>query len=127
MIGWHHQRSGHEFEQTPGDSEGQGSLVCCSSWGKEWDQTYWLNSNSRGHSRSHCSLAELSADPSAFTSTWNPTPQFRRAEKVKVLVAQPCLTICNSMNCSPPGSSVHGVLQARMLEWVAMPFSRGSS
>ena len=36
-------------------------------------------------------------------------------------------TLCNPMDCSPPGSSVHGVLQARMLEWVAMPFSRGSS
>ena len=30
MIGWHHQLNGHEFEQTPGDSRGQGSLVCCS-------------------------------------------------------------------------------------------------
>ena len=33
MVGWHHQLNGHEFEQTPGDSEGQESLVCCSSWG----------------------------------------------------------------------------------------------
>ena len=33
MVGWHHQLSGHEFEQTPGVSEGQGSLVCCSPWG----------------------------------------------------------------------------------------------
>ena len=32
MVGWHHQLNGHEFEQTPGDSEGQGSLVCCISW-----------------------------------------------------------------------------------------------
>ena len=38
MVGWHHQLNGHEFEQIPGDSEGQGSLVCCSSWGhKELD------------------------------------------------------------------------------------------
>ena len=36
-------------------------------------------------------------------------------------------TLCDPMDCSPPGSSVCGVLQARMLEWVAMPFSRGSS
>jgi len=34
MVGWHHQLSGHEFEQTTGDSEGQGSLVCCSSSGQ---------------------------------------------------------------------------------------------
>ena len=38
-----------------------------------------------------------------------------------------CLTFCNPVDCSPPGSSVHGILQARILEWVAMPFSRGSS
>ena len=35
MVGWHHQLNGHEFEQTPGDSEGQQSLVCCSPWGRE--------------------------------------------------------------------------------------------
>ena len=40
---------------------------------------------------------------------------------------QSCLTHCNSMDCSPPGSSVHGILQARILEWVAMPSSKGSS
>ena len=33
MIGWHHQLNGHEFEQTLEDSEGQGSLACCSPWG----------------------------------------------------------------------------------------------
>ena len=33
MVGWHHQFNGREFEQTLGDSEGQGSLACCSSWG----------------------------------------------------------------------------------------------
>ena len=33
MLGWHHRLSGHEFEQTLGDSEGQGSLACCSPWG----------------------------------------------------------------------------------------------
>ena len=43
---------------------------------------------------------------------------------LKVWVAQSGLSLCDSMNCSPPGSSVHGILQARTLEWVAMPFSR---
>jgi len=46
---------------------------------------------------------------------------------VKALVTQSCLTLCDPMDCSPPGSSVHGILQARILEWVAMPSSRGSS
>ena len=36
MVGWHHRLSGHVFEQTPGDSTGQGSLVCCSSWGRKY-------------------------------------------------------------------------------------------
>ena len=39
------------------------------------------------------------------------------------LVAQSCLTLCEPMDCSLPGSSLHGILQARTLEWVAMPFS----
>ena len=39
---------------------------------------------------------------------------------------QLCLTICDPMNCSPPGSAVHGILQTRILEWVAMPSSKGS-
>ena len=44
MVGWHHQPNGHEFEQTPGDGEGQGSLGCCSAWGgKESEMTEWLN------------------------------------------------------------------------------------
>ena len=46
MVGWHHRLNGHEFEQAPGDSEGQGSLVCCSPWGlKESDMTEQLNNN----------------------------------------------------------------------------------
>ena len=40
MFEWHHQLNGHEFDQTQGDSEGQGSQVFCSPWGhKEWDTT----------------------------------------------------------------------------------------
>ena len=46
MAGWHHQLYGHEFEQALGDGEGQGSLACCSPWGrKEPDTTEWLNNN----------------------------------------------------------------------------------
>ena len=49
------------------------------------------------------------------------------AKKVKVSVTLTCLTLCDPVDCGPPGSSVHGILQARILEWVAGPFSRGSS
>ena len=45
---------------------------------------------------------------------------------MKVLVAQSCPTLCHPIDCSPSGSAVHGILQARILEWVAVPFSRGS-
>ena len=46
IVGWHHLLDGHEFEKTPGDGDGQGSLVCCSPWGcEEWDTTEKLNSN----------------------------------------------------------------------------------
>ena len=40
---------------------------------------------------------------------------------------QSCPALCDPMDCSPPGSSIHGILQSRILEWVAMPSSRGSS
>ena len=54
----------------------------------------------------------------------------RRAKNlasVSVKVAQSCPNLCDPVDCSPPGSSVHGILQARILEWVAIPFTRGSS
>ena len=48
MVGWHHRLSGHEFEQTLGDSNGQGSLVCCSPWGcKELDMAERLNNSKK--------------------------------------------------------------------------------
>ena len=48
MAGWHHQLTGHEFEQAPRVVEGQGGLVCCSPWGhKESDMTEQLNNNSK--------------------------------------------------------------------------------
>ena len=47
--------------------------------------------------------------------------------KLKVLVTQLCLTLCSPMDYSPPGFSVHGILQTRILEWVSIPFLKGSS
>ena len=48
MVGWHHRLNGHEFEHTPGDSEGHGSLTCCSPWGhKESDSAEQLNNNTK--------------------------------------------------------------------------------
>ena len=50
-----------------------------------------------------------------------------RFTEISVLVTQSCPALCNPMDCSLPGSSVCGLLQARILEWIAIPFSRGSS
>ena len=50
-----------------------------------------------------------------------------RNPSVLCSVAQSCLTLCDPMDCSLPGSCVHGISQARIPEWVAIPFSRGSS
>ena len=47
--------------------------------------------------------------------------------KGKVFITQSCSTLCDPLDCSSPGSSVHGILQTRRLEWVTMPSSRGSS
>ena len=54
MVGWHHQFNGHEFEQAPGESEGQGGLACCSPRGcKESDVIERLNNNSAVHIGAH--------------------------------------------------------------------------
>jgi len=64
--------------------------------------------------RSQALVQYLFISPYLFESKW-------------VLVAQSCLTLCDPMDCSPPGPSVHEIFQARILEWVAISFSRGSS
>ena len=59
--------------------------------------------------------------------SWDPNCCCYHRKKVEVLVAQSCLILCDPMGCSLPGSSVHGTLPARILERIAIPFSRGSS
>ena len=74
------------------------------AWTKALLPTSWVNlDKSTGSSKSH------------FERKW------------KVSVTQSCLTLCNPMNCSPLGSSVYGILQSRILEWVAISSFRGSS
>ena len=58
---------------------------------------------------------------------WRPRISHMKWKKVKVLVAQSCPAFCNPMDCSPQGSTIHGIFQTRILEWVAISFSRGSS
>ena len=60
MVQWHHQLNGHEFEQMPGDSEGQGSLASCSPWGcKQLNMTERLNNNSEEAELSHGEMHQL--------------------------------------------------------------------
>ena len=150
IVGWHHWLSGHEFEQTPGDSDGQGSLACCSPWGrKELDTSEWLNNNN--NSLCQCYIVEYLLlnwqkqsliDFNIYLTTirintctvcvgrcvW----LFKKVVVVKSWCVyakslQSCPTLCHPMVCSSPGSTVYVILQARILEWFALPSSRGSS
>ena len=99
MVGWHHWRYGHEFEQAPGVGDGQGSLACCSSWDhKKLDMAEQLN------------LIKLKALVVVVVVYW----------LIHVWLLRP-------QDCSLPGSSVHGILQARILQSIDIPISRGSS
>ena len=65
-----------------------------------------------------------------YWENWIPTCKSMKLDQFLTLcvclVTQLCLTLCDPMDCSPLDSSVHGILQARIQEWVAIPFSRGS-
>jgi len=84
----------------PEESQGRGSLVGCRLWGRTESDT-----------------TEVAQQQQQATSigTW-----------YVCSVAQSCATLCDPIDCSPPGSSIHGIFQARILEWVAISFSRGS-
>ena len=62
-----------------------------------------------------------------YVTPYNPSPVQPAVRNASCMHAQSCLTLCDPMDCSPPGSSIHGIFQARILEWVAIPFSRRSS
>ena len=103
----------------------------------------------RGHTDPHPSLLKIRiwefyripncrTDPKGYKLEWDPyrlaTVSFSLPCLLGVCIiscvcmhAQSCPTLCNPMDCSPPGSSVHGISQARILEWVAISSSRGSS
>ena len=75
MVGWHHGLNGHEFEQAPGDSEGQGSLLCCSPWScKELDTSKQLNNSwkaGRGREANGC---QTGRDPGTQRPQCSPLP-----------------------------------------------------
>ena len=120
-------------------------------WGhKEWDTTEWLNNNHNHNTPTQTARIQGTDDvkcwqgceaPGTLTHCWWECNMVRPHGRqlgsfsqnstyfyyVCMLVAQLCPTLCDPTDHSPPGSSVHGTFQARILEWVAIPFSRESS
>ena len=78
-------------------------------------------------------LSHMASFRTSILSEWLDAVTVRKAENLNfgfylcAQLLQSCLTLCDPMDCSPPDSSVPGILQAGILEWVAMPSSRGSS
>ena len=114
----------------PGESHGRRSLVGYSPRGTESDMTEWLmtllalpytTSPDSGHLWNSFHFLKLMSIWGDAFGCFKPPTHVR----VKSLQSRP--TLCSPMDCSPPGFSVHGILQARTLEWVAVPSSRGSS
>ena len=101
MVGWHHQLNGHESEQALGVADEQGTLACCSPWGrKELDTAEQLN-----WTELMCVCVCVCV---CIYTKWS-----------EVKVTQLCPTLCD-----PMGYTVLGILQARVPEWVAFSFPR---
>ena len=116
----------------PKKSHGKRSLVGYSPWGhKELDMTEWpalskqgIKSSERKQIMSNgewCPNEELVKKTNTYKPTWSESSSESESE-----VTQSYLTLCDPMDCSLTGSSVHGIFQARVLEWIAISFSRGS-
>ena len=102
--------SGNPVVKTSPSNEGDAGLI--SDWGAKILHALWPKSQSI-QQKQYCNKFNKDLKNSPWVLVW-------------VLDAQLCPTLCNPMDWSPPGSSVHGILQGRILEWVAISFSRGS-
>ena len=124
MVGWHHWLNGHELEQAPGHSEGQGSLMCCCPWGHK-SQTWlsnWTTTEQEVVSNfwtPHIQNQILGIHKHLFTILLlndNTNDVSKDVIKLRMYsvqfssVAQPCPTLCNPMNHSTPGLPVHHLL-----------------
>ena len=87
----------------------------------------YLQSNQRESDNSKLKKPDVLLANSGLGQDYKLRPTYCSSKFLKLMhsVTQLCLTLCDPMDCSPPGSSVHGILQARLLDWVAMPSSRG--
>ena len=95
----------------------------CKNRGRWVGGDFTFGSRDRGQPLRKAVLSRWEGVSPVESSTW---PNWLLDPSMKVLVTHSCLTLCHPIDCSPPGSSVHGIFQARILEWVAIPFSRGS-
>ena len=112
MVGWHHQLNGHEFEQTPGDSEGQGSLVTCSLWGCKVSATQQLN---KRHTKIHYIPIALKKVPSVETSSQN--------SALAGSTANTSPLTANTMPSRQPTRTRSSGCQPKVLEPQTTPFS----
>ena len=90
MVGWHHQHTGHEFEKTPGDSEGQGSLVHCSLWGCKDSNTTTMLKEKRLPTElvsQSCLVMSDSLPPHGLYSPWNSPGQSTEVGRLSLLQA----------------------------------------
>ena len=102
-------------------------------WPKDFSQwTWWRSVIQKAHPVSKrmclwsCARHSQRSNMECLSVTLKANLMLLKSERESE-VAQSCLILCDPVDCSPPGSSVHGICQARTLEWVAIPFSRGSS
>ena len=120
MAGWHHWLDGREFEWTLGVGDGQGGLACCDSRGRKGlDTTEWLKILS-----SSFSYIQLPVFMFFLIRALDKNYTLPRMCYIAIAKSlQSCPTLCDPIDGSPPGSSIHGIFQARMLEWGAIAFS----
>ena len=111
----------------PGEFHGQRSLASCSLMvAQSWTQLNWLSTHAHDQKQldqtntAQGSAAVLNSGPLPKVTNLNP------GHFVCVKFVQSCPTLCDPMDYSLPGSSVHRIIQARILEWVVIPFSTGS-
>ena len=109
----------------PGESQRQRSLVGCCLWGHTKSDTTEVTQQQQQQQQQVESLQHTHTLPSSLQEpgSFMGITSF----KLNSVCTLSCSTPCYTMDGNLPGSSVHGILQARILQWVAMPFSRGSS
>ena len=102
MVGWHHRLEGHEFEQIPVSSEGQGNLACCSPWGCKESHTTWRLNNSNTTNPVRSSLQGQSLQAQRGRSSYPAVMEGTLLLKVKVRVIPPADAGCSLFTSQLP-------------------------